>query len=146
MKILAYRNKGALSKSGRLGFALAATVLMSMSFIAPVNARTAAVADKPASNGVYKIGGDVLPPTLLTKVEPKYTKEAAKKKIQGTTVLFVVINTDGQAQEVRVTKSLDAGLDQKAVEAVRQWSFDPATKDGQPVAVKATIEVNFKLK
>lgn len=146
VKILAYRNKGALSKSGRLGFALAATVLMSMSFIAPVNARTAAVADKPASNGVYKIGGDVLPPTLLTKVEPKYTKEAAKKKIQGTTVLFVVINTDGQAQEVRVTKSLDAGLDQKAVEAVRQWSFDPATKDGQPVAVKATIEVNFKLK
>lgn len=145
VKILAYRKKSTLSKSGRLGFALAVTVLMSMSFIAPVNAHTARVTDKTPT-GVYKIGGDVLPPQVLNKVEPQYTKAAKNKKIQGTTVLFVVINTDGQAQDIRVTKSLDAGLDQKAIEAVRQWSFEPATKDGEPVAVQATIEIHFKLK
>jgi protein TonB len=80
------------------------------------------------------------------KVEPEYTKEAKKKKIQGRTILSVVINTEGQPENVHVVRSLNAGLDQKAIEAVRQWSFEPATKDGQPVAVRATIEVNFKLK
>ncbi|HXE12064.1 MAG TPA: M56 family metallopeptidase [Bryobacteraceae bacterium] len=146
VKILAYRKKSALSKSGRLGFALAVTVLMSMSFIAPITARTAAVADKPAGNGVYKIGGDVTAPTVLHKVEPQYTKAAAKKKIMGMTLLSLVIDADGQPQDIRVLRSLDPGLDQKAIEAVRQWTFEPGTKDGQPVAVKATIEVNFKLK
>lgn len=146
VKILAYRKKSVLSKSGRLGFVLAVTVLMSMSFIAPVNARTARVTDKTASNGVYKIGGDVTQPRLLTKVEPAYTKEAAKKKIQGRTILSVVINADGQPEDIHVIRSLDAGLDRKAIEAVSQWTFEPGTKDGQPVAIKATIEVNFKLK
>lgn len=145
MKILAYRKDSVSSKSARLGFALVTTILISMTLIAPVNARTAAVADKPASSSVYKIGGDVLPPKLLNKVEPQYTKQAKKKKIQGVTILSVVINADGQAQNFRVTKSLDAGLDQKAIEAVRQWTFEPATKEGQAVAVEATIEIHFKL-
>jgi TonB family protein len=146
VKILAYRKKSAPSKSGRLGFALAVTVLMSISFIAPVTAHTAAVADKPATNRIYKIGGDVTPPTLLNKVEPQYTKKAAKNKIQGMAVLSVVINADGQPQDIRVIRKLDPGLDQKAIEAVRQWTFEPATRNGQPVAVQATVEVNFQLK
>jgi TonB family protein len=104
------------------------------------------VADKPATNRIYKIGGDVTPPTLLNKVEPQYTKKAAKNKIQGMAVLSVVINADGQPQDIRVIRKLDPGLDQKAIEAVRQWTFEPATRNGQPVAVQATVEVNFQLK
>ncbi|HXE15331.1 MAG TPA: energy transducer TonB, partial [Bryobacteraceae bacterium] len=60
--------------------------------------------------------------------------------------LSLVIDADGQPQDIRVLRSLDPGLDQKAIEAVRQWSFEPATKDGEPVAVQATIEIHFKLK
>lgn len=146
MKILAYRREGAFSKSGRLGFAVVVTVLISLTLIAPINARTAAVADKPTSSGVYKIGGDVAPPKLLNKVEPEYTKQAKKKKIQGRAILSLIIDADGQPQDIRVIRSLDPGLDQKAIEAVRQWTFEPGTKDGQPVSTKANIEVDFKLK
>ena len=66
-------------------------------------------------------------------------------KIQGTSVLYVEVGPDGLAHNVRVVKSLGFGLDQKAMDAVQVWKFQPGTKAGQPVTVAATIEVNFKL-
>jgi TonB family protein len=103
-------------------------------------------ASAPLPAGVYKVGGGVTAPKLLQKVEPVYTEEARGGKIQGTVVLMVDIDPQGMATNPEVIRSVEPGLDQKAVEAVRQWQFQPGAKDGAPVTVRATIEVNFRLK
>jgi TonB family protein len=95
--------------------------------------------------GVYRIGGGVSSPTLLFKVEPEYSEEARKAKHQGTVVLAVIIDSNGQARDLRVVRAIGLGLDEKAIEAVQKWRFKPGLKDGRPVAVQATIEVNFRL-
>mgnify|MGYP002783784160 CR=1 FL=1 len=95
--------------------------------------------------GVYRIGGGVSSPSLLFKVEPEYSEEARKAKFQGTVVLYVVVDEKGQPRELRVVRPLGLGLDEKAIEAVQKWRFKPGLKDGRPVAVAATIEVNFRL-
>jgi TonB family protein len=94
---------------------------------------------------VYKIGGDVLPPKVLTKVDPKYPKKARKAKLNGTVVLSLIITEAGTPQDIKVKKSLEPSLDRAAIEAVTKWRFQPSTKAGSPVAVNATIEVNFRL-
>jgi len=94
----------------------------------------------------YKVGNGVAPPKVLYKVEPDYTQEDKDAKIEGTVVLKMVITAEGLAENIDVVRSLTAGLDQKAIEAIGQWKFQPGTKDGQAVAVWATIEVNFRLK
>jgi len=95
--------------------------------------------------GAYHIGGGVSAPTLIFKVEPEYSEEARKAKFQGTVVLFVVVDEKGMPRELKVIRPLGLGLDQKAIEAVEKWKFRPGMKDGHPVAVQATIEVNFRL-
>ena len=95
--------------------------------------------------GVYKIGGGVSAPTLVFKVEPEYSEEARKAKFQGTVVLSVVVDEKGQPRDLKVLRPLGLGLDEKAIEAVMKWKFRPGFKDGRPVAVAATIEVNFRL-
>ncbi len=95
--------------------------------------------------GVYKIGGGVSSPQLLFKVEPEYSEEARKAKFQGTVVLYVVVDEKGMPQDLKVVRPLGLGLDEKAIEAVTKWRFKPGYKDGRPVKVAATIEVNFRL-
>jgi TonB family protein len=95
---------------------------------------------------VYKAGGGVQSPSLQYKVDPQYTDEARDAKIEGSVVLSVVIGTDGKAHDINVVKHLGGGLDEKAVEAVQMWSFNPGQKNGQLVKVRAQIEVNFKMK
>jgi periplasmic protein TonB len=95
--------------------------------------------------GVFRVGGGVTAPALLAKVEPEYSEEARKAKYQGTVLLYVEIDSAGHAQNMRVLHSLGLGLDEKAMEAVKKWRFRPGTKDGKPVTVVATIEVNFRL-
>ena len=95
--------------------------------------------------GAYRIGGGVSPPSVLLKVEPEYSEEARKAKFQGTVILFVVVDEKGNPRELKVIRPLGLGLDQKAIEAVEKWKFRPGMKDGKPVAVQATIEVNFRL-
>ena len=94
---------------------------------------------------VFRIGNGVKPPRLLAKVEPEYSQEARALKVQGATVLQTIVGADGVAHDTRVVRGVGLGLDQKAIEAVRQWRFEPGTKDGAPVNVSATIEVNFRL-
>jgi len=84
-------------------------------------------------------------PRLIRKVEPEYTEEARRAKYQGTVTLSAVINAEGLAENLRVVHSLGLGLDEKAIEAVKQWKFEPGTKEGKPVASMSTIEVNFRL-
>ncbi len=97
------------------------------------------------ASGVYKIGGDVTQPKLIRKVEPEYTEEARTAKLAGTVQMLVTIREDGAATDFQVTQALGLGLDQKAIDAVRQWRFQPGTKEGVPVPVIATIQVNFRL-
>jgi TonB family protein len=98
------------------------------------------------ANGVYRMSdGNISAPTLLYKVEPKYTEEARAGKIQGTTLLYAEVGADGVAHNIKVQRSLEPGLDQQAIDALSQWQFKPGQKDGQDVAVAATIEINFRL-
>ena len=98
---------------------------------------------KPAK--VYRAGNGVTAPVVLYKVEPQYTQEAKDRKIEGVVVLYAEIIPQGRVDTVKVTTSLDPGLDANAIAAVRKWKFKPGTKDGKPVTVAATIEVNFRL-
>src|SRR5512143_4015507 len=95
--------------------------------------------------GAYRVGGGVTAPRALYTPDPDYSEEARKAKWQGTVVLWVVIGPDGRPRDVRVQRSLGMGLDEKAIEAVKTWKFEPARKDGQPVAVQINVEVNFRL-
>jgi TonB family protein len=95
--------------------------------------------------GVFRVGGGVTAPSLLYKVEPEYSEEARKAKYQGTVLLYVEVDPSGHATNIRVARSLGLGLDEKAIEAVKKWKFAPGRKDGRPVTVAATIEVNFRL-
>lgn len=95
--------------------------------------------------GAYRIGGGVSPPSVLSKVEPEYSEQARKAKWQGTVILQLVVDEHGMPRDMRVTRSLGLGLDEKAIEAVGKWRFKPGMKDGKPVPVIATIEVNFRL-
>ncbi|HVT94834.1 MAG TPA: TonB family protein [Bryobacteraceae bacterium] len=94
---------------------------------------------------LYHIGGSVRAPVPIFKPEPEYTEEARLAKYQGTAVVTIEIGVDGGVHNAQVARTLGFGLDRKAVETVEQWKFRPATKDGEPVAVAATIEVNFRL-
>lgn len=98
-------------------------------------------------DGVYRPGAGIVDPKVLKEVTPKYTSEAMRAKIQGKVLLEVVIRKDGTVGDVKVVKSLDAatGLDQEAIKAAKQWMFQPATKQGQPVDYLATLELSFRI-
>jgi TonB family protein len=95
--------------------------------------------------GAFRVGGGVSAPVLLSKVEPEYSEEARKAKYQGTVLLYIEVDPSGTARNIRVVRSLGLGLDEKAMEAVKKWKFKPGYKNGRPVTVVATIEVNFRL-
>lgn len=90
-------------------------------------------------------GGAVTAPTLVTKVEPDYSEDARKARLQGTVVLRIEVDTHGRAQNISVRQSLGLGLDDRAMEAVKKWRFNPGKVNGRPVAVVAFVEVNFRL-
>ena len=92
-----------------------------------------------------KVGKDVKAPKLIYKVEPSYDPSAKEDKVEGAVVLSLVVTAAGIAEDIQVVKSLDPRLDQKAIEAVKQWRFQPGTKDDKDVNVEAKIEVNFRL-
>jgi TonB family protein len=95
---------------------------------------------------VYSVQEDgVIAPRVLHKLEPSYTEEAREAKLQGTCVLEIEIGPDGRAYNIQVVQPLGLGLDEAAIEAIEEWTFQPGLKDGEPVTVRATIEVNFKL-
>jgi TonB family protein len=107
--------------------------------------RAAAVPVTPPS-GVYKVGNGVTQPKVLFKADPVLPDEAGANNLLGTVILSCVIGTSGQAEEIRVVKSIDQAFDSNAVEAVSKWVFQPGMSDGVPVKVRATIEVNFQKK
>jgi len=95
--------------------------------------------------GVYSVGGNVSAPIPIYKPEPPYSEEARKAKYQGTVVLWIVVDTQGNVTDLRVVKPLGLGLDEKAVETVRTWKFKPAMRNNIPVPVRVGVEVSFRL-
>jgi TonB family protein len=95
--------------------------------------------------GAYRIGNGVSPPVLIESGQPTYTEEARRAHIEGTVMVSMVVMEDGTPSAIRVTRSLEPGLDQKAVEAVSKWRFRPGLKDDKPVPVMASVQVNFHL-
>ncbi len=82
-------------------------------------------------------------PTVISRAEPEYPEEALRAKLAGKVRLAIVVNKEGLPQDIRVVRGLGLGLDEAAVEAVGKWRFNPATRDGEPIAVRATVLVMF---
>src|SRR5260370_41725073 len=79
------------------------------------------------------------------KPEPEYSQEARRLGIAGSVVLFLTVDVSGKPRDVTVLLPLGVGLDEKAVQAVKEWRFEPATNAGRPVAMAATVEVSFSV-
>jgi TonB family protein len=98
-------------------------------------------------NGVYRPGRGVTTPKVLRQVQPNYPAEAVQAQIQGSVLLECLVGTDGRVGAVTVVRSLDSihGLDTEAMNAVRQWTFEPGAKDGKPVPVLIRMEIAFTI-
>jgi periplasmic protein TonB len=95
--------------------------------------------------GIFHVGGGVSPPRQIYAPEPEFSEEARKAKYQGVCTLGLIVGADGRPSNIRVLSSLGMGLDEKAIEAVKNWKFEPAMKDGHPVRVEIAVEVDFHL-
>jgi TonB family protein len=93
---------------------------------------------------VFGDGGAFTPPVAISQPEAVYTPEARAAGFSGSVLVSCVVDENGMPQRVTVTRGVGLGLDERAVEAVKQWRFKPATRDGKPVAVPAQVEVRFK--
>jgi TonB family protein len=91
-----------------------------------------------------RVGGDVKAPVVIHRVEAAYTEEARKAGISGVIIMEVVVGRDGLVKKAEVLKPLRFGLDQAAIDAVKQWRFRPGTLNGQPVDVLYNLTVNFR--
>jgi protein TonB len=95
--------------------------------------------------GVYRIGGGVRAPVVIAQVDPEFSEEARKQKFSGNVLVDLIVDEQGNPTHVRVARGVGLGLDEKAVDAVRQYRFKPATRDGKPVKVELSIEVRFEI-
>ena len=99
-----------------------------------------------AGGGLYRIGGGVSAPVVIRSVDPEFSDEARRAKYQGICLISLIVDTDGNPQNIHIARALGMGLDEKAIEAVKLFKFKPAMKDGKtPVPVQMTIEINFRL-
>lgn len=96
--------------------------------------------------GPYRPGSGIDPPSVLREVKPAYTDQGRRQGVEGDVVLEIVVRRDGSVGEVKILRRLGAGLDQKAIDAVRQWRFSPARRQGAPVDVVVEVAVEFKLR
>ena len=96
--------------------------------------------------GPYRPGAGITAPAILREVKPDYTDEGRRRHIEGDVVLEIVVKSDGSVGSVKVLQRLGAGLDERAVEAVRQWRFSPAKRYGTPVDVLVEVAMEFKLR
>ena len=96
--------------------------------------------------GPYRPGSGITPPSILREVKPDYSEEARRRNLEGDVVLEIVVRRDGSVGSITVLQGLGSGLDQRAVDAVRQWRFRPAQRLGTPVDVIVEVAVEFRLR
>lgn len=92
-----------------------------------------------------RVGGNVLPPKIVTRVDPQYTEAARRAKVQGVVIIEAVIDRNGNVTDARILKPLPFGLDQQALKAILAWKFTPGTLNGQAVPVYYNLTVNFQI-
>ena len=95
--------------------------------------------------GPRRIGGGVSAPVLIYSVEPEFSEEARKAKMAGNVLVNLWVDQNGKPSHVKVLRGVGLGLDEKAMEAVRQYRFKPALENGKPVLVELNVEVNFQI-
>ncbi len=95
--------------------------------------------------GVFRMGSGATPPRAIYSPEPEFSEEARKAKYQGVCTLGVIVDAQGHPTNIRVLNSLGMGLDEKAIQAVKTWRFEPAMKDGHAVRFEIAVEVDFHL-
>lgn len=95
--------------------------------------------------GVYSVGGNVSEPVAIYEPDPPYSEQARKAKFQGTVVLAIIIDAQGNVRDEQVIKALGLGLDEEAMKTVKTWKFKPAMRNGVPVPVRVTVEISFRL-
>jgi TonB family protein len=98
------------------------------------------VSDEP----IWRVGHGVTAPRPTNHPDPEYSEEARRAGLQGKCVLSLVVNSEGKPEDIQVSRSLGMGLDEKSIEAVRNWTFEPARKNGKPVAVRINIVITFR--
>lgn len=111
---------------------------------APVEQPSSSVPASP----VYKVGGGVAPPSVVSTVDPELSEKVRLAKQQAVVILWLIVDEQGMPQNIKVARTAGMGLDEldeKAIEAVKQWRFQPARKAGKPVAVQINVQVNFRL-
>jgi len=96
--------------------------------------------------GPYRPGSGISPPSVIREVKPDYTEEGRRRNLEGDVVMEIVVRRDGSVGDVKLLQGLGAGLDQRAIDAVRQWRFSPAQRQGVPVDVIVEVAVEFKLR
>jgi TonB family protein len=103
--------------------------------------------DGNVGGGVRKVGDGVTAPKVIYSVDAEFSDEARRAKYEGAVLISLIVDAQGNPQSVRVVRSVGMGLDEKAMEAVRQYKFKPAVdqKSGKPVPVEISFLVNFRL-
>jgi TonB family protein len=91
------------------------------------------------------VGGGVSAPQLIHSVQPEFTDEARQAKYQGAVEIQLIVDSNGNPENIQIVKHLGMGLDQKAIDAVRQYKFHPAMYQGHPVPVRLVVDVDFHL-
>jgi len=106
-----------------------------------VNLATSVVCRGNSSDGK----GCIIPPRQINSPSPKYPKIERKARHEGMVALKLVVSSEGVPHDITVSKTLSPDFDRAAIEAVKQWKFFPAMKDGKPLAVEIAVELNFHL-
>lgn len=125
------------------------SILMGVIFVWCLAPQTFAQEQSPQDQ-VYELRrqgeNGITAPKPVYDPNPEYTDRARKKKINGTVVLSIVVSPEGTVRDAKITTSLDKDLDNQALKAVNTWKFQPATKDGKPVAVRISVETSFHIR
>ncbi|HEY5027493.1 MAG TPA: energy transducer TonB [Candidatus Angelobacter sp.] len=101
--------------------------------------------DNTSDDQIYHVGNGTSPPRATYTPEPEFSEEARHARFQGIVVMKVVVNKAGNIVRIKLERALGKGLDENAMEKLKTWRFEPATRKGQPVAVEMNIEVSFNL-
>jgi protein TonB len=110
----------------------------------PASAESAAPPPAPPPEPL-RVGGNIKAPAKVRDVRPVYPAEAQSARIQGIVIIEATIGADGRVRQTRVLRPVSPLLDDAAVEAVRQWEYEPTLLNGSPVPVIMTVTVNFRL-
>ena len=139
-----------MKQSTRIRWIALPLLFLVVAIVVPVSAQVQPLHGRDSTpqgpvDGVYRAGRGVSAPRPTYQPEPEFSEKARQAGYEGTCVLEMVVDAEGMPRDIKVVRPIGMGLDDKAIEAVRQWRFKPGMKDGEPVAVRITVETSFHL-